>query len=86
MPMNELELLKSKIKYRSHYRGTKEMDTLLTSFAKAVVEKLSLNELEALNVFMNCEDSEIYEFYQYNKPMRNFDNKKILEMFRNFKL
>ena len=46
--MNELELLKSKIKYRSSYRGTKEMDILLTAFVKAVVEKLSLDELQAL--------------------------------------
>jgi antitoxin CptB len=45
--MNELELLKSKIKYRSSYRGTKEMDILLTAFVKAVVEKLSLDELQA---------------------------------------
>ena len=84
--MNELELLKSKIKYRSYYRGTKEMDILLSSFVKAVVEKLSLDELEALNLFMSCEDNEIYEFYQHNKTIQNFTNKKILELFKNFKI
>ena len=84
--MNELELLKSKIKYRSSYRGTKEMDILLTAFVKAVVEKLSLDELQALNLFMNCEDAEIYEFYQYSKPMQRFNNNKILDLFKNFKI
>ena len=44
--MKELELLKNRIKYRSSYRGTKEMDILLSSFAKAIVENLSLNELK----------------------------------------
>ena len=50
--MNELELLKSKIKYRSSYRGAKEMDILLSSFVKAVVENLSPNDLHDLNNFI----------------------------------
>ena len=37
--MKELELLKNKIKYRASYRGTKEMDILLASFVKSVVDE-----------------------------------------------
>ena len=36
--MNELESLKNKIKYRSSYRGTKEMDLLLTSFVSKYID------------------------------------------------
>ena len=84
--MKELELLKNRIKYRSSYRGTKEMDILLSSFVKAIVENLSLNELKALNTFMNFNDEDIYALYQNNKPIQNFKNKKILELFKNFKI
>ena len=37
--MNELELLKNKIRYRASYRGTKEMDILLTSFINSIIKK-----------------------------------------------
>ena len=40
MIMNDLELLKKKIKYRAAYRGTKEMDILLTSFVNSVINRL----------------------------------------------
>ena len=84
--MNELELLKSKIKYRSSYRGTKEMDILLSSFVKAVVENLSQNDLHDLNSFINLSDEEIYAIYRNNKSNPNFNNKKIINLFRNFKI
>ncbi len=84
--MNELELLKSRIKYRSTYRGTKEMDILLSSFVKAVVENLSFEDLKELNNFINLNDEEIYSYYQNQKPIQNFSNKKILELFKNFKI
>ena len=84
--MNELELLKSKIKYRSSYRGTKEMDILLSSFVKAVVENLSPNDLHDLNSFINLSDEEIYAIYRNNKSNPNFNNKKIINLFRNFKI
>ena len=84
--MNELELLKSKIKYRSSYRGTKEMDILLSSFVKAVVENLSPNDLHDLNNFINLSDEEIYAIYRNNKSNPNFNNKTIINLFRNFKI
>ena len=46
--MNELELLKKKIKYRSSYRGTKEMDLLLSSFVSKYIDTLSGLELKKL--------------------------------------
>ena len=40
--------LKKKIIYRSTYRGTKEMDCLLTSFTKKYVNDLNDKELVLL--------------------------------------
>ena len=61
--MNELESLKKKIKYRSAYRGTKEMDLLLTTFIVNIIDILSHEELKKLDVFLNCNDEDINNCY-----------------------
>ena len=49
----ELENLKKKIIYRASYRGTKEMDILLSSFVKKYLNTFSKNELMDLEDFLN---------------------------------
>ena len=84
--MNELELLKNKIKYRASYRGTKEMDILLTAFVNSVINNFEHIELLKLDEFLNLDDEEIYDFYQNNNSIRLFQDKKILDLFKNFKI
>ena len=84
--MNELESLKKKIKYRSSYRGTKEMDLLLTSFVFSIIDSLSFEELERLDDFLNCNDEDISNFYLNKIPIMSFRNKKILNLFTGFKI
>jgi antitoxin CptB len=84
--MNELELLKNKIKYRSSYRGTKEMDLLLSSFALKNVDTLSHEDLKKFEDFMNCSDEDISNFYLNKRPIPSFNDKKILDLFRLHKI
>ena len=84
--MNELESLKNKIKYRSSYRGTKEMDLLLSSFTLKYVDTLSHDELKKLDEFTNCSDEDISNFYINKNPMPTFKDKKILDLFRLHKI
>jgi len=84
--MNELESLKKKIKYRSSYRGTKEMDLLLGSFASKLVDSFSQEELIKLDDFMNCSDEDINNFYLNRTPIRSFEDKKILDLFLKHKI
>ena len=44
----DIDELKNKIIYRSTYRGTKEMDILLKSFVKDIINQLNNKELEKL--------------------------------------
>ena len=76
--MNELESLKKKIKYRSAYRGTKEMDLLLTSFVSSIINILSYGELEKLDNFLNCNDEDISNLYLNKIPITSFTETKIL--------
>ena len=64
--MSELESLKKKIIYRANYRGTKEMDLLLSKFVDKYLNTLSKNELTDLFDFLNLEDEIIYNYY-FNK-------------------
>jgi antitoxin CptB len=82
--MKELELLKKKIKYRAAYRGTKEMDMLLTSFVNSVMNTLGPLDLLKLEEFLNCNDEDIYNFYLNNDSFINFSDKKILNLFKSF--
>ena len=84
--MNELELLKNKIRYRASYRGTKEMDILLTSFVDTVINNLEYLELLNLDEFLNINDEDLYGFYLNSNPISSFKNKKILDLFKNFKI
>ena len=84
--MNELESLKNKIKYRSSYRGTKEMDLLLGSFTFKYVEIFSFDELERLNNFIECNDEDISNFYLNKTPIKSFNDKKILDLFIEHKI
>ena len=84
--MNELETLKKKIIYRANYRGTKEMDILLSKFVDKYVNTFSLNELKDLYDFLNLEDEIIYNYYLTKKIDNKIKKNKILDIFLNFKL
>ncbi len=84
--MIELETLKKKIIYRANYRGTKEMDILLSKFVDKYIDTFSIEELGDLFDFLNMEDEIIYNFYQTKKLDKNIKKNKILEIFSNFKI
>ena len=84
--MIELETLKKKIIYRANYRGTKEMDILLSKFVDKYISSFSKNELIKLFEFLNLEDEVIYNFYLTKEFNDGIKNSKVLEAFSNFKL
>ena len=63
--MNELEMFKKKLVYRSNYRGSKEMDTLLSKFVKKYIDKFDEAKLNELERFLNFEDEVILNYYYY---------------------
>ena len=50
------EDLKNKIIYRASYRGTKEMDILMLSFVKSIINEIDDDYLETLDKFINMND------------------------------
>ena len=84
--MIELETLKKKIIYRANYRGTKEMDILLSKFVDKYINTFSKKELEDLFDFLNLEDEIIYKYYQTKKINKKIKRNKVIEIFSKFKL
>ena len=50
------EEIKNKIIYRSSYRGTKEMDILMSNFVNSLLEDLNFEELKELDFLVNLDD------------------------------
>ena len=80
MNLNKQNLI-NKIIYRARYRGTKEMDIFVGTFVKSIINSLSINDLEDLNILIKMSDEEIIKIIKREK---NFKNNKILEHLINF--
>ena len=82
----ELELLKKRLLYRASYRGTKEMDILLTSFVKKFINSMNIDQLKELELFLQFEDETIYNFYNFDKKVNDIEKNKISNIFKNFRI
>ena len=83
---NKLEIFKKKLLYRAGYRGTKEMDILLSSFVDKNINLFNEQLLDELDKFLNFEDEIILNYYQYNIIKENIDKNEVSKIFRKFKL
>tara|TARA_X000000368_G_C22931812_1_gene667992 strand:+ start:823 stop:1077 length:255 start_codon:yes stop_codon:yes gene_type:complete len=84
--MNKLENFKKKLLYRSSYRGTKEMDILLSRFVKTYIDQFTSEELEDLDKFLDFEDEVIYNYYHGNTSNKFLEKNKISKFLKKFKL
>ena len=78
--------LKKKILYRSSYRGTKEMDFLMTSFTNKYIDSLDDDDLLDLSNLLNLEDEKLYSINREKKITKDMPNNKVTNLFISFKL
>ena len=83
---NKLEILRKKLLYRASYRGTKEMDILLTKFVNKYIGQFDEVYLKELETFLNFEDEIILNYYQNKDVEKNIDKNKVSQVFKNFKI
>ena len=82
MTLNK-EDLKNKIIYRASYRGTKEMDILMTAFVKSVINDLDENFLKTLDSFVNMDDETLISIKK-KESLINYNDEKILHIIDKF--
>ena len=83
---NELEIFKKKLLYRASYRGTKEMDILLSKFVNKYINKFNNVYLNELEKFLNFEDEIILDYYQFNIVKNEIDQNQVSKIFKNFRI
>ena len=77
------EDLKNKIIYRATYRGTKEMDILMTTFVNSLINELDENYLKVLDLFVNLDDESLISLKKKESPT-NYKDKKMLQIIQKF--
>ena len=76
MTLNK-EDLKNKIIYRASYRGTKEMDILMSAFVKSLINDLDENFLKTLDSFVNMDDETLISIKK-KESLIDYKDEKIL--------
>ena len=84
--MNKLDVIKRKIKYRSEYRGIKEMDLLLGNFVKKYIDIFDYNELLSLYEILEKDDDDIFKWYTGKEENINIPKNKVSDTLKKFKL
>ena len=83
---SKLEMFKKKLIYRAGYRGTKEMDILLSSFVNKYINSFNGSLLNELEKFLNFDDEVILNYYQKNIIQDKIDKNGVSKIFKNHKL
>ncbi len=83
---NKLEIFKKKLIYRAGYRGTKEMDILLSSFVNKYINSFDETLLIELEKFLNFEDEIILNYYQKSIVKKKIDENKVSKIFKKYKI
>jgi len=76
--------LKNKIIYRANYRGTKEMDKLLSAFTKKYINQLRDDELILLCDLLDLDDENLYKFNQGLETTNEIVSNKVTKLFRDY--
>ena len=84
MTLNKEEL-KNKIIYRSQYRGSKEMDLLMSSFVRSIINDISIDELLKLKELVNLGDENLMHLRNNQVDQKNSTKNNIINKFANFK-
>ena len=84
--MSELESLRKKSIDRANYRGTKEMDLLLSNFVDKYVNTFNERQLLDLYYFLNLEDDIIYDYYQKKNKNNKIKDNEVVKLFYEFKI
>ncbi len=83
--MNNNEL-KKKIIYRSNYRGSKEMDVLISSFVKKVINSIDEKQLIQLDELVNLDDETLFKLNRDSNMNLKIKTNTIIKLFQKFNI
>lgn len=75
-----------RLRYRSHYTGTKETDIILGGFADRHLADLSADQLDRFEAIVATPEPDVYMWISGRKPVPDeFDN-DVMSMLKSFKI
>jgi len=83
---NKLEIFKKRLVYRATYRGTKEMDILLSSFVNKHINTFNEKSLVKLENFLNLSDEQILNYYNNTFTEESINENEVLKLFKNHEI
>ena len=81
-----IEQLKKKIIYRAQYRGSKEMDKLMSSFVKMYIDQFDIKNLKDLEKLLDTDDNNLYNFYNGTNTNHLLEDNNVNTLFKKFRL
>ena len=84
--IDDIELLKKKIIYKSSYRGIKELDIILRSFVKKYINKLDKKDLNDLIEFLENNDDDLFKYKQGLSFNKKIKENNITNLFKDFNI
>tara|TARA_Y100000780_G_scaffold178280_1_gene163520 strand:- start:304 stop:561 length:258 start_codon:yes stop_codon:yes gene_type:complete len=84
--MNNIDLLKKKIIFRSEHRGIKEMDLVLGKFVSKHISEFNLIELKQLDDLLSTSDDNLFKWYSRKKCEIAIPENRVTNLLRKFKI
>lgn len=86
MIIEKRDLFIKKLLYKSCYRGCKETDLVIGSFAKENLPKMTDQELIEFGKIIELPDSDIYDWFTSKKPIPQNYNSELMQKLIKFEL
>ena len=81
----DIKNLKKRLIYRSQYRGTKEMDKLISSFVQSNINNFNFTQLKELEKLLSIDDETLYKIYNDQIIETELLESEIATLFQNYK-
>jgi antitoxin CptB len=75
---------RKRLRFRSHYRGMKEMDLLMGSFANSHIGEFGPEQLDFYEALLDADDLDVWGWITGKPAPVEFDT-PVLQMIRDFK-
>ena len=75
-----------RLRYRSHYTGTKETDILLGGFADLHLETLTPAQLDSFEELVQTPEPDVYMWISGRRPVPEAFDTDVMDMLKNFKI
>ena len=84
--MEDLSTFQKKLLYKSTHRGSKEIDLILGKFAHKYLSLFNEDELVMLEVILEMDDNDIYQYALNKKEIPESLNNRVFTLLKDYTL